>query len=53
VPASPAGATARPVPEPAFAGRPASPQQPAPQPVRQPRPVAFDDDELDIPDFLK
>jgi len=52
-PVSPAGATARPVPEPAFAGRPASPQQPAPQAVRQPRPVAFDDEELDIPDFLK
>jgi len=29
-------------------------QQPAPvQPVRQPRQVQFDDDELDVPDFLK
>jgi cell division protein FtsZ len=34
------------------------PQQPAatgstPQPPRQPRPVQFDDDDLDVPDFLK
>jgi len=23
------------------------------QPARQPRPIQFDDDELDVPDFLK
>jgi hypothetical protein len=41
-----------------YAGRPPAPQQapaagqpPAQRP--QPRPVRFDDDELDIPDFLK
>jgi cell division protein FtsZ len=38
------------------AGRPAGqPSQPSPQqpPRRQPRPVQFDDDDLDVPDFLK
>ena len=34
---------------------PSEPAQPAPaaQPARQPRQVQFDDDELDVPDFLK
>ncbi|MGH3331296.1 MAG: cell division protein FtsZ, partial [Nocardioidaceae bacterium] len=32
--------------------QPLQPTQPA-QPVRQPRQVQFDDDELDVPDFLK
>jgi len=32
--------------------RPAQTQAPAPAP-RQPRQVQFDDDELDVPDFLK
>jgi cell division protein FtsZ len=34
---------------------PSQPAQPAPaaQPARQPRQVQFDDDELDVPDFLK
>ena len=59
--ASPAEQPARPQPsrqaEPAPASnatRPGSPGQGAPaQPARQPRPVQFDDDELDVPDFLK
>jgi hypothetical protein len=31
------------------------PSEPAPaaQPARQPRQLQFDDDELDVPDFLK
>src|SRR5688500_17915053 len=33
-------------------GQSSAPQQPA-QPARQPRQVQFDDDELDVPDFLK
>jgi cell division protein FtsZ len=33
-------------------GQSSTPQQPA-QPARQPRQVQFDDDELDVPDFLK
>ena len=39
-------------PAPAGPGR-AGPQGPQGQPARQPRPVQFDDDDLDVPDFLK
>jgi cell division protein FtsZ len=37
----------------AYNGHGDSPVPPASQPVRVPRPVHFDDDELDVPDFLK
>jgi hypothetical protein len=37
----------------AYSGHGDSPVAPASQPVRVPRPVHFDDDELDVPDFLK
>ncbi|MGI8614241.1 MAG: cell division protein FtsZ [Nocardioidaceae bacterium] len=60
----PAGSFPRTDPHPARPIVPAQPQpvgvrgapgpaQPQREPQRQPRPVAFDDDELDIPDFLK
>ncbi|CAA9317824.1 MAG: Cell division protein FtsZ [uncultured Nocardioidaceae bacterium] len=55
--AAPAGQ--RPLQAAAVPGQaPAGPQhvpggQPRPEPVRTPRPVQFDDDELDVPDFLK
>jgi cell division protein FtsZ len=49
--------SARPVAgSPVGSARPAQTEQQAPrptQPARQPRPVKFDDDELDVPDFLK
>ncbi|MGZ4494718.1 MAG: cell division protein FtsZ, partial [Nocardioides sp.] len=48
LPGSPA-ASGRPVPEERQAAVPSQPQQPA----RPPRQVQFDDDELDVPDFLK
>jgi cell division protein FtsZ len=42
-------------PEPVSVGAQTPPQQeqPAPPPARQPRQVQFDDDDLDVPDFLK
>jgi cell division protein FtsZ len=63
-PEAPAARPAQPAPEsrptapvseqPRQVGRP-QPSQPAPaaQPPRQPRQVQFDDDDLDVPDFLK
>ncbi len=41
----------QPVPAAAPAGKAPAPQ--AAQPPKQPRPVQFDDDDLDVPDFLK
>jgi cell division protein FtsZ len=40
-------------PEPARVGAPAQQQEEPAAPARQPRPVQFDDDDLDVPDFLK
>jgi hypothetical protein len=34
-------------------GAPSSENGQAGQPARQPRPLQFDDDDLDVPDFLK
>ena len=53
-PAAPAGPSRPASPE--RTGQPGQPEQPSPQPVGArpaPTPVQFDDDDLDVPDFLK
>jgi cell division protein FtsZ len=51
-PSTPAAAEQASRPQPTRQAPTQQPAQPA-QPQRQPRPVQFDDDELDVPDFLK